>query len=353
MTKQVDKVWCMSSFLTFRYVADENKIFKEGVEHVYKNLEEKQVTLCSNAQDVDNAIKKQLENIDLTDACLLLSGGIDSGILASYMPKGTVAYTARCVAPRAIDETDKAAEICAINQLKHIIVDITWNDYLQYADELMLHDGCPIFANEPQVYVLAKKIRKNGHKIVILGDNADMAFGGMDKLLSKDWTYQEWIERYTFVEPSKVLKNAADVESVYSNYKVGKNGIDVERFLLEVFAQSSSGAYINAFDYAGISYFDPYAVLGMKDKLDLKRVRAGESKYLLRELYKLKYPGLDVPEKIAMARAMDQWLAHWDGPKRPEFLRDCIEGMTGEQKFLIYSLERFLNLLDECGEIKK
>lgn len=54
----------------------------------------------------------------------------------------------------------------------------------------------------------------------------------------------------------------------------------------------------------------------------------------------------EIPEKIAMARAVDIWLADWEGPKRAEFKDDCIEGLTGEQKFLIYSLERFLDLME-------
>lgn len=84
----------------------------------------------------------------------------------------------------------------------------------------------------------------------------------------------------------------------------------------------------------------------MGKPLDLERVRNGESKYLIRALFKEKYPQLEIPEKIAMARATDYWLRDWGGPKRSEFKENCIEGMTGEQKFLIYSLERFLNLID-------
>ena len=83
----------------------------------------------------------------------------------------------------------------------------------------------------------------------------------------------------------------------------------------------------------------------MGQPLDLKRVRNGESKYHIRELFKMKYPECPVPEKIAMARAVDYWLKDWYGPKRDEFIPGCVQGMTGEQKFLVYSLERFLNLI--------
>ncbi len=82
----------------------------------------------------------------------------------------------------------------------------------------------------------------------------------------------------------------------------------------------------------------------MAEPLDLKRVRSGDSKYMLRELYRRRYPEFEVPEKIAMARAVDVWLADWEGPQREEFIPGCVEGLTGEQKFLVYSLERFLDI---------
>ena len=112
-----------------------------------------------------------------------------------------------------------------------------------------------------------------------------------------------------------------------------------------MFATSSSGAYINAFKKAEVTWFDPYARLGMEKPLDLRRVRSGDSKYLLRDLFRKRYPGLEVPEKIAMPRAVNQWMKDWEGPKRAEFIKGCADGLTGEQRFMIYSLERFLNLI--------
>ena len=187
----------------------------------------------------------------------------------------------------------------------------------------------------------------DGVKLVIYGDNADMAFGGMDRLLSKDWTYEEWKDRYTFVKPENVLYKSVSMDSVYRKYKIGKNGIDFIKFLDTVFASSSSAAYVNAFSYGKIKFFDPYAHMKMGTLYDLDRIRSGESKYLIRELFKKRYPQLDVPEKIAMARSVDYWLQDWEGPSRPEFKPGCTHEMTGEQKFLIYSLERFLIFLDK------
>ena len=96
----IDKKYCMSSFLTFRYIVDEEKVFSENLKH--KNItlyDEDEKLACDSAEEIDNAIKSQLSAIDLSDAGILLSGGMDSAILASYMPKGTKAYTAKCSAP--------------------------------------------------------------------------------------------------------------------------------------------------------------------------------------------------------------------------------------------------------------
>ena len=340
-----DKEYCMSSFLTFRYIVDDNKSFSDKFQHrIFNYVPENEKFICFTAEDINKYLQKQLLDIDPQHTGLLLSGGIDSAILASFMPKGMKAYTARCIAPNAVDETKQAKKYCEINGLIHKIVDVTWDDYDKYMDQLMLYDGCPVFANEPQVYKLVREMKKDGITKIIYGDSADMVFGGMDKLLSKDWKYGEWKNRYTFVEPSVVLYSYKDMEEVYDEYKIGNDEIDFIRFMDVVFSASSSGAYINAFDYGKMEYLDPYARLKMGDKLDLSRVRNGESKYLLRELFKMKYPGLDIPEKIAMARAVDYWLKEWKGPERYEFKSGCIREMSGEQKFLVYSLERFLNI---------
>ncbi len=350
MNKIVDKEYCMSSFLAFRYVARPDVIFgRRGgrdIEHVeFQPLPDAVKTACGSVQDIEDCILKQLAQIDSSQTALLLSGGIDSGILASYMPEGSVAYTVSGPVRVSELEIERAACVCEKYGLRHRVVEVTWQDYDSCMDILMRHDGCPVFANEPQVYTLAKRIKEDGFNNLILGDNADMAFGGMDRLLSRDWTFNEWVERYTFVNPKNVLVSPADIMDVYARYRTGEQSIDYLRFIDEVFATSSSGAYTNAFDCLGMEYLDPYAVMKMAEPLDLERVRSGDSKYLLRQLYRERFPGFPVPEKIAMARAVDVWLADWEGPKRLEFKPGCIEKMTGEQKFLVYSLERFLNLM--------
>lgn len=123
---KVDKEYCMSSYLCFRYVANKDIIFKEGICHKdHEQVSNDDKRACRTAEDIDRNIKGIFDSIDLSKAAIFLSGGMDSAILASYMPKGTKAYTARCVAETAIDETERARQYCEIYGLEHIIVDVT------------------------------------------------------------------------------------------------------------------------------------------------------------------------------------------------------------------------------------
>jgi len=94
-------------------------------------------------------------------------------------------------------------------------------------------------------------------------------------------------------------------------------------------------------------YYDPYARLKMADELDLNRVRNGEPKYLIRELMAQKYPEIPVPNKLPMPRPVDEYFKTWRGPTRPEFKPGLdMNKFTGNQKWQMYCLERFLSMIE-------
>ena len=85
----------------------------------------------------------------------------------------------------------------------------------------------------------------------------------------------------------------------------------------------------------------------MADPLDMDRVRNGEPKYLVRGLYAIKYPDLEIPFKIPMPRPVDAIFSQWEGPKRAEFRQDIpLHKLTGNQKWQLWCAELFLNLFD-------
>lgn len=341
----VDKNYCMSSFLTFRCIDDENKAFVENLKPNRFYPDKKRYSI-RNSDDIDNAIKEVLQ--EKLDECtgIMLSGGIDSAILASYMPSGTKAYTLKCIAEGAADETERARAVADKCNLDHRIVEIYWEDYLNFVPQLMKHKGAPIHSIEPQIYKAALQAKNDGVNSLIFGEAADAIFGGLDGLLSKDWLFDEFIERYTYVKPEEVLKESVKVLEPFERYRIG-NKIDFYKFISEFFYAESVESYTNALELAGIEFIAPYAQMYLEVPLNIKRIRSGDSKYLIKELFVKLFPDFNVIPKLPMPRAVKQWLKDWKGPKREEFLPDSIEGFSGDQKWLVYCLEWFLDLLDE------
>ncbi len=283
-------------------------------------------------------------------SALALSGGIDSAILAKFMPKGSTAYTFRCIVPgvKVIDESENAkiyAEICG---LEHKIIDIYWEDVEAVIDELMLRKGAPVHSIEAQIYIAAKQVKQDGFENFIFGENADIIYGGMNGLLAKDWLLGEFIDRYAYIMPYKVLKNCElDLKPFYEFEHDGH--IDGHDFINKYFRQEALGTYNNACETAGVNFVGPYSLTFFDGKLDYQRIRSGETKYIIREAFRKLYKNLEIPEKIPMPRPMNEWFKNWQGPERPEFFKHCADGMSGDQKWMIYCLERFLNLCESRG----
>ena len=71
----VDKSYCMSSYLSLRYVEDDDKQFFEGLRHqVYKQQPLERKVLVSDAHDVDVALRNVFRCIAHEKLGMLLSG---------------------------------------------------------------------------------------------------------------------------------------------------------------------------------------------------------------------------------------------------------------------------------------
>ncbi|MFI3300626.1 MAG: asparagine synthase-related protein [Candidatus Gastranaerophilales bacterium] len=340
----------MSHYLSLRYIDDESYEFFEGLNHkVHRNskiLQEERIP-CKTAQDIDFNIKNIIEEEFVAGkTAILLSGGIDSAILASYLPEGTKAYTMHCVADGAINETAQAKKYCDYYNLDHSIVDISWEDFEKYTPEIIKDANVPVHSIEILLHKAILQAKADGIEYLVVGDSADSTFGGFSKLLSKDWTLFEFMENFVYTKPEKVLKNPVSMIDIYKKYCNG-DFFNTQEYIKDEYAKESLTSYLHAFEFGNIDYIAPYTYLKMAEPLDLDKVRSGESKYLLRELFKLKYPHLDIPEKIPMPRATEQWFKDWEGPKREEFLPNCVSGLTGDQKWQVYCLELFLNIFDK------
>ena len=337
----------MSSYLAFRYIEREGMDFYLGLHHENIPLPNgKDFTYVRTAAEIDEAIQKVFDSLKGEKLGICLSGGMDSAILASYMP-GCDAYTFRFLGGEYQKEELARAEYYAkYYGLNLHYVDIDWNTVQNCLEPVMRSKQAPVHSIEPQLYQAAMQAKADGVTRLIVGESSDLIFGGMDQLLSKDWTVEDFSRRYTFLDPTLVLKHAEDMSYLYERYRKGEK-IDFLQFMDDVFSRESSSSYYNAFKTAGIPYTDPYALLRMADPLDLIRVRSGESKYLIRELMHIKYPEIPVPNKVPMPRPVDAYFKNWCGPKRPEFRRDIdMSQLTGNQKWQLYCLEQFLNMYE-------
>ena len=337
----------MSSYLAFRYIEREGMDFYEELHHENIPLPNpEQFTYVHTAKEIDTAIQKVFDSLQGEKLGICLSGGIDSAILAAYMP-GCDAYTFRFLGGEYQKEELARAEYYAkYYGLNLHYVDIDWNTVQNCLEPVMRSKNAPVHSIEPQLYQAALQAKADGVTRLIVGESSDLIFGGMDQLLSKDWTVEDFAKRYTFLDPARVLREPVDMSYLYERYRQGEK-INFLQFMDDVFSRESSSSYYNAFKTAGMPYTDPYALLRMAEPLDLNRVRNGESKYLVRELMHIKYPEIPVPNKVPMPRPVDAYFKDWCGPKRPEFRRDIdMSQLTGNQKWQLYCLEQFLNMYE-------
>lgn len=346
----IDKDFCLSSYIAFRYIWKDDLEFADGMQHdLIAPLPLEERIPVASAEDIDREIQHQFDVLyeKYPNIGILLSGGMDSANLAAYLKPGSHAYT--FTAPGTIvfnADEERAAHYCSKWGLQHHMVEITFDDYQELTPIVMESKCAPVHSIEPQIYKAAMMARADGVDLVIVGESSDLIFGGMDKLLAKDWEFDEFVKRYTFLDPQLVLTNPVDMSGLFEKYRMGDK-IDFMKFMDEVFAIESSSSYLNAFDTALMPYYDPYAQLIMRDPLDLERVRNGEPKYLIRNLYAMKYPELPIPEKIPMPRPVDMIFKDWEGPTRPEFRQDIpMDQLTGNQKWQLWCAEQFLNMID-------
>ena len=347
----IDKDYCMSAFLQFRHIPKENTAWAKGVLPRFVRRDFSKADLICTSEDIDNSIKKQIEKIDFSKTGIMLSGGMDSAILATYLPKGAKAYTMHSIAKGAVNEVAQAkiyADLCGLN-LK--VVDITWEDFKKYSPVLMKNRKAPIHSIEPMIYKTLLQAKKDGCEYILCGENADGVFGGLDGLLSRDWLFEEFVERFNYSDPTKLLHNGIKIKTPYEPYKKDAH-INMHDFISHFSAEEALNSYINAADVADIKIVAPFAHMQMGIHLDIQRIRSGESKYLIRELFKKRYNGLEPNPKLPMPRAVGVWLKDWQGPTRPEFKKIDINEFKPDQKWLMFILEDFLNRLD-AGEFNE
>ena len=347
----VDTRFCMSSYLMFRSVVDGTKAFSDQRAPQLVDLAFSRNPVKSS-DDLLEALRSEVEAATKDGkAALALSGGIDSAILAKFMPKGSTAYTFKCVVPgiEVTDETGAAAAYAAECGLKHKVIEIYWEDIEASAPLLMKHKGAPIHSIEAQVYKAALQAKADGFTKLIFGENADIIYGGMDGLISQDWTFGEFVDRYSYIKPYHVLTDPVMILEPFLEF-AEEGMVEAHDFINKYFRQEALGTYTNACQCGGVEFVGPYSKTVMDIPMDYQRVRDGDTKYLVREVFRKLYPEFEMAKKIPMPRPMNEWMRNWNGPIRPEFIPNCARNKSGDQKWMLYALEMYLNTLDLEGD---
>mgnify|MGYP004642821361 FL=1 len=341
---EMDKNYVMSSFLMYRTIVEAG--------HKY-NRDGSGCIPVKNSYELEEALRLQMEKV-FSDTgkkvALALSGGIDSAILAKYMQKNSTVYTFQCKVPgvEVTNEVPRAARYakeCGLNQK---VVEIYWEDFEKYAPILMKHKAAPIHSIEVQIYKAALQAKADGFDTLVFGESSDVNYGGMDGLLSRDYTEEEFVKRYEYVNPVDALKDGIEIVGPVREFVDKDTGlVDVHQFNRCFFFKEGLASYTNACECAEIEFVAPFSNTWLAEPLDIERVRAGENKYLVKDIFSRLYLGWEIPKKTPMPRPIGEWLKDWKGPQRPEFIPDCQEGMTGDQKWLIWVLEKWLDMFKE------
>jgi len=230
MNRIIDKDFCLSSYMAFRYIYKDNYDFFGRMQHqTFKGVPKEERVKVRTANEIDFFIKKQIDNLyrKHTKIGILLSGGMDSAVLATYLKPGSNAYTFRTNLSNTFDaDIERSEKYCRMLGLNHIYIDIDFDDYKKYTPIVMQSKSAPVHSIEPQLYKAAIEARKQGDELIIEGDGADYIFGGVDKLLSKDWRYGDFVERYTYLNPTFVLNNPVDISDFFEKYRLADDMID-------------------------------------------------------------------------------------------------------------------------------
>ena len=344
----LNKDYCMSSYLAMKYICGDQYDFVKGKHHrnyVHPKSEER--IRANTAIEIDKSITEQIQQFQNKKGAVFLSGGMDSAIVASYFP-GADAYTFRYVGiDYPEDELNRAKAFSDYYSLKLHYVDISLDSMLLYLDQLMLAKASPVYYIEPQLHQAALQARNDGAEIVMVGEGSDLVYGGLGGFLSKEWTMEEFKKVYISTKPQDVLRVPVSMDPIFEKYRINGDKIDYLGFIKDVFTVEAYTGYNNAFLVAGIPYFDPFERLMLEKPLNLTRIRNGEPKYLIRELFKMKYPDLPLPEKIRLPNPLDEFLKDWKGPTRQEFLLPLdVASFKGKNKWQLLCLERYLNLIE-------
>ena len=101
--------YCLSSYLSIRFIYG-NESWTEKLSPSLPQINNLSKYDVNTSDEIISYTTSIISKINLDKSALLLSGGIDSAIIGSFLPRKTKAYTIRFIAKDAVDETHISSE---------------------------------------------------------------------------------------------------------------------------------------------------------------------------------------------------------------------------------------------------
>ena len=162
--------------MAFRYIEKDDMDFYPEMHHTnIQPIPDDQRILVHTCDDIDREIGKQMDQFANKKKGILLSGGMDSAIVASYL-RGSDAYTFRFLGGEyQKEELERAEYYAKYYGLNLHYVDISWDTVLSHLEPVMRAKAAPVHSIEPQILQAALQAKADGVEIVFVGESSDLA----------------------------------------------------------------------------------------------------------------------------------------------------------------------------------
>lgn len=164
-------------------------------------------------------LAESVERNNPSDSAILLSGGLDTSILASILATNEE-VTAFTVVTDGATDLDYARKIAEIFDLEHHVIRVSQKELFDRIPEVIKSLGSfdPAIPNDLAIYMGLIKAKRKGIKNIITGDAADELFGG--------YSYMQTLPGKELADYTKYLVQNMS----FSSNKLGeKLGVDVKQ----------------------------------------------------------------------------------------------------------------------------
>ena len=297
----------------------------------------KQHVPVNHEQEILDYIQGALQKLPVSSG-VLLSGGLDSAILARFMPAGSMAYTIDYAEAGNRSEFREAAQFLA-KGVRHQQVLINRRQFFQAADDLVVRKRMPLVPHEAAVAIATQQARQDGVTHLVGGFGADTGFGGFSNYYrNRRWEDFAAHMLPKYWNPAVVLNESGDVAWVARQY-VEAGTVDVQNFLKEVGVEGNAVA--TTIQALGLTPVFPYADMRYGRRFDVGRIVSGDTKYLLKSLFRRLCPNHTPARKFPLHVPYNQWMMGYQ-PSRKEFKPTLkLQPDQGKRNALVYSLERY------------